>query len=163
MAECSSEWMNGWTHRWTYGGRQLPAALMVGSIQPIHETTQMSLRVGRRAGIILDRKSTVTPAHSVGCSVGRKGAQLWTPTGCQSPGLGSPCPGFWYTLTVKKGHLFPSGPPVAGLLPAFADGPWPFQASALHTSSERFFRQRHLATLSLTSSGRGPFQSEPKF
>ena len=53
----------------------------------------------------LDWKSTVTPAHSVGCSVGRKGTQLWTPTGCQSPEAHSPYPGFWYTLTIKVGAI----------------------------------------------------------
>lgn len=37
-------------------------------IQPIHETTQMS-HESEGGGDHLDWKSTVTPAHSVGCSV----------------------------------------------------------------------------------------------
>ena len=100
------------------------------SIQPTHEITQMS-HESEGGRDHLDRKSTVTPAHSVGCSVGRKGEQLLTLSGWHKS---------WDSLPMSRilvHAYYKSGSHLSWewdlqwqvSLPAFADGPWLFQAS----------------------------------
>lgn len=133
-------------------------------IQPTHETTQMS-HESEGGRDHLDRKSTVTPAHSIGCSVGRKGEQLLTLTGWQSPEAHSPCPGFWYTLTIKVGTICLESETSNGRSP-FLDlqmGLGFSRPCALHTSLERALLGASGHTAAYFIHLAEALQSKPKF